>query len=150
MMAGIGRRDTTIELFLRSGLHRMGYRFKVDDPSLPGRPDLVFPRYRAVIFLNGCFWHGHDCALFKWPSTNRERWRRKLEGNRVRDTRNRRALRREGWRVLDVWECALRGSDRVDPERVLERSARWLEGDSMKQTIRGTGHPGQSMNRQAA
>lgn len=149
-MAGIGRRDSAIERFLRSGLHGMGYRFKVDDASLPGRPDLVFPRFRAVMLVNGCFWHGHDCDLFKWPSNNREKWRKKLEGNRERDRRTRRLLRQEDWRVLEVWECALRGPDRLDPESVLDRSQRWLESGGEKGTIRGRRRTARGATRRAA
>lgn len=137
MMAGISRRDTAIELALRKELHARGFRYLLDHSALPGRPDLVLPRYRAVIFVNGCFWHLHDCSLFKMPSTNRERWRKKLEGNRERDRRVRRQLAELEWRVLDVWECALKGPGRIPAERVAERAAGWITGEKMRGTIRG-------------
>jgi DNA mismatch endonuclease (patch repair protein) len=137
MMAGISRRDTAIEVSLRKELHRRGFRYTLDCRTLPGRPDIVLPRYRAVIFANGCFWHFHDCSLFKMPSTNSDFWRRKLEGNRRRDLRVRRELRELDWRVLDVWECAFKGPDRIGLERVVERTSEWIQGENRKSTIRG-------------
>ena len=137
MMAGISRRDTAIEVSLRKELHRRGFRFRLDRGDLPGRPDIVLPRYRAVILANGCFWHFHDCSLFKMPSSNRDFWKKKLEGNRVRDLRVRRELRRLDWRVLEIWECALKGPDRIGLERVAERAAEWIKSEGGKGTIRG-------------
>ena len=130
MMAGIGPKDTRPELMIRRGLHAMGYRYRLHDRKLPGRPDLVFPSRRAVIFIHGCFWHGHDCSLFRWPGTRPQFWRDKIGGNIVRDARVRQALMANGWRVLDVWECALRGRDRQPPETVLAASAAFLDGDT--------------------
>lgn len=137
MMAGIPRRDTAIEMALRKELHRRGFRFTLDRGDLPGRPDIVLPRYRAVIFANGCFWHFHECSLFKMPATNRESWETKLEGNRRRDGRVRRELRELDWRVLDIWECSLRGPGRSGANRVAERAAEWIISKSRKGTIRG-------------
>lgn len=137
VMAGIPRRDTAIELILRKELHRRGFRFRVDRGDLPGRPDIVLPRYRAAVFANGCFWHFHDCSLFRMPGSNRDFWQRKLEGNRERDLRKRRELRDLDWRVLDVWECALKGPDRIGLDRVAERAAEWIKGEGRRGTIRG-------------
>jgi DNA mismatch endonuclease, patch repair protein len=111
VMSRIRGRDTKPELALRSMLHRLGYRFTVNGPknkSLPGRPDIVLPKYRTVIFVHGCFWHGHeDCRGFRLPQTRREWWRAKIEGNQARDQRKQTALLHLGWNVVTIWECAL-------------------------------------------
>lgn len=112
VMSRIRGRDTRPELIVRSMLHRLGYRFTVGGPknrSLPGRPDLVLPKYGCVVFVHGCFWHGHEhCRYFRLPKSRTEWWTAKIEGNRARDARNERALRELGWHVVTVWECALR------------------------------------------
>ncbi|BCX47114.1 hypothetical protein HAHE_10220 [Haloferula helveola] len=112
VMSRIRGRDTKPELFLRSMLHRLGYRFTVSGPAnreLPGRPDVVLPKYQTVIFVHGCFWHGHeDCPAFRMPKSRTEWWTAKIEGNRARDARNEEAVRRLGWHVVTVWECALK------------------------------------------
>lgn len=111
MMAGIRGRNTKPEILIRSLLHRQGFRFRLHARSLPGRPDIVLQRYGAVIFVNGCFWHGHDCSFFKWPKTRPEFWRKKIRRNRVLDRRAMRELLASGWRVAIVWECAIRGAN---------------------------------------
>lgn len=126
MMAAVRGRDTRPELFLRKSLHRLGFRYRLQAKELPGKPDLVFPRYRAVLFAHGCFWHMHDCPLFKWPSTREEFWKSKLEANRTRDERNTAALADLGWRVGIVWECSLKGPTRRDSEEVIKQCADWL------------------------
>jgi DNA mismatch endonuclease, patch repair protein len=112
VMSRIRGRDTKPELALRSILHRLGYRFTVSGPknkSLPGKPDIVLPKYRTVIFVHGCFWHGHDhCAHFRLPKSRSAWWKRKIEGNRARDLHNENAIRDAGWHVVTIWECALR------------------------------------------
>ena len=112
VMSRIRGGDTKPELALRSMLHRLGYRFTVHGPknkSLPGRPDLVLPKYRTVIFVHGCFWHGHEnCRHFRLPKSRHEWWRQKIEGNQARDLRNENALRALGWHVVTIWECALK------------------------------------------
>lgn len=105
-------RDTKPELILRRGLHARGLRFRLYRKDLPGKPDLVFPKHRAVIQVHGCFWHGHDCPMFKWPTTRAEFWKEKIGGNRRRDLGTLEALHVRGWRVLVVWECALRAPGR--------------------------------------
>ena len=105
-MAQIRGRNTKPEVLVRSVLHRKGFRFRLHGKGLPGRPDIVLPKYRAVIFVHGCFWHRHrGCKNCTTPTNNREFWVAKLEGNAGRDRRHRSALRRIGWRVLTVWEC---------------------------------------------
>ncbi len=118
VMALIRGRDTKPELALRSLLHRAGYRFTVRGPlnrALPGRPDLVLPRYRTVVFVHGCFWHGHaNCPAFRLPKSRCDFWQAKITGNQARDLRNEAALRALGWHVVTIWECALRKkSDRL-------------------------------------
>jgi DNA mismatch endonuclease, patch repair protein len=126
-MAAIRANNTGPELVVRKALHELGYRFRLHVPSLPGRPDMVLARHRAVIFINGCFFHGHHCSYFRWPATRAEFWRTKIAGNRERDLRNVAELRLRGWRVLTVWECALRGQ-RSQRLRALESAAVWLRG----------------------
>jgi DNA mismatch endonuclease (patch repair protein) len=109
MMSGIHGRNTKPEILIRSLLHRRGFRFRLHVRDLPGKPDIVLPRYHAVVFVHGCFWHGHDCPLFKWPSTRPEFWREKIERNRANDSKVTGALLAGGWRVGIVWECAVRG-----------------------------------------
>lgn len=112
VMSLIRGRDTKPELALRSMLHRLGYRFTVNGPknrSLPGKPDLVLPKFRTVIFVHGCFWHGHpDCSAFRLPKSRVAWWKAKIEGNRARDFRNENELLRLGWHVVTIWECALK------------------------------------------
>lgn len=129
MMSGIRGRNTKPEILIRSLLHRRGFRFRLDARDLAGRPDIVLPRYRAVIFVHGCFWHGHDCHLFKWPQTRPDFWRDKIGRNRANDAKAQAALLEAGWRVATVWECALRGANR-DIDGVLQRLIDWLHGDA--------------------
>ena len=124
MMAGIRGADTRPELVLRRELHRRGFRYRLHVRGLPGRPDMVFPRWRAALFVHGCFWHGHGCTLFRWPKNNEAFWRTKIEGNRARDTRKADALRQAGWRVGSVWECALRHS--ASRLNTVEACTTWL------------------------
>lgn len=118
-MAGIKGRDTRPELLVRSYLHKTGLRFRLHARDLPGRPDLVLPKYGALVFVEGCFWHGHHCQKGRIPGTNSAFWSLKIETNKARDLRNQRALRRTGWRVFRVWECQL--VKPVNRERVLAR-----------------------------
>lgn len=137
MMSGIRGTNTKPELLLRKGLHAMGFRFRLHDRSLPGKPDIVLPRYNAVIFAHGCFWHGHDCHLFKWPSTRPEFWQAKIARNRAVDERTDAALTEAGWRQAIVWECALKGKTRLPLEDVIQSCAEWLRSDQPRLEIRG-------------
>jgi len=136
-MAAIRGSDTKPELLIRRGLHAEGFRFRLHGRKLPGKPDLILPRYRAVIFVHGCFWHRHNCQLFKWPKTRQEFWREKIEGNAERDRRAEAELKATGWRVLTVWECALKGPSRPDMRGVIERIAKWLRSSDMVGEVRG-------------
>ena len=125
-MAAIRGSDTKPEMIVRKGLHVHGFRYRLHDKKLPGRPDLVLPKHRAVIFVNGCFWHGHHCELFRWPSTREEFWREKITANVERDRRNAALLTKAGWRIGVVWECSLKGKNRLSAETVVQALADWL------------------------
>lgn len=137
MMSGIRAADTKPELQIRRLLHGAGYRYRLHERSLPGSPDLVLRKYRAVVFIHGCFWHGHGCHLFKWPTTRREFWEQKIESNQVRDQRTKKALQHSGWRTLTVWECALKGRYRWAPEDLLRALEGWLVSDVVDREIAG-------------
>lgn len=108
-MAAIKGRDTKPEILVRKMVHRMGYRFRLHRKDLPGKPDLVFPRLRKIIFVHGCFWHKHKCpAGSKIPAQNFDFWEHKRQLNKERDKRTLRSLRRAGWSVLILWECKLK------------------------------------------
>jgi len=137
MMSGIRGKNTKPEMLLRRGLHARGLRYRLHARDLPGSPDLVFPARKAVLFAHGCFWHGHDCHLFRMPGSRPDFWRTKIERNREVDRRAVEALRQAGWRVGVVWECALKGRTRLDLETVLDACAAWArEGGDMLE-IRG-------------
>lgn len=108
-MSRIRTKGTNIELEVRRGLHMLGLRFRLGGAGLPGRPDIVLPKYRTVVLVHGCFWHGHQCQLFRWPKTRPEFWSAKIGMNRDRDQRTVSELSRLGWNVEIVWECELRG-----------------------------------------
>ena len=115
-MSRIRSRNMKPELIVRSMVRRLGYRFRLHRRGMPGRPDLVFPRRRAVIFVNGCFWHWHPdpkCPIAGLPKSNLGYWKPKLERTRIRDREHMTALEADGWRVLSVWECHLRRLDEV-------------------------------------
>jgi DNA mismatch endonuclease (patch repair protein) len=114
-------------MLLRRGLYAKGFRFRLHRRDLPGCPDLVFPRFRAVVFVHACFWHGHDCPMFKLPATRTEFWAAKIEGNRARDVRALERLAAAGWRTLVIWECTLRGPARRPAGEVVDRIIAWLE-----------------------
>ena len=137
IMARIRGKDTRPEMLVRRGLHARGFRYRLHDRRLPGRPDLVFAQYRAVILVHGCFWHGHHCHLFRWPKSRAEFWRRKITGNRERDAGNLARLRAHGWRVLVIWECALRGSRRHPLDSVLNDAVAWLSSADRCRELEG-------------
>lgn len=117
-MSRVRGKDTGPELTVRRMAHRMGLRYRLHGADLPGKPDLVFPRWKKVIFVHGCFWHGHRCkAGRRRPASNTDYWNRKLDRNKERDKQNRRALKRLGWEVLVIWECQL-GDDYALRERL--------------------------------
>jgi DNA mismatch endonuclease, patch repair protein len=108
-MSRIRGKNTSCELLVRKYLFSQGFRFRIHDRRFPGHPDIVLPKYRAIVFVNGCFWHGHsDCSLFRLPLTHTEFWSEKILKNTLRDTRNQKLLEQMCWRVFIVWECELR------------------------------------------
>lgn len=126
IMRAVKGEDTAPEIAVRSMVHRMGFRFRLHRKDLAGNPDLVFPRLQKIVFVHGCFWHGHDCARgARIPKANAGYWRAKIARNSVRDAANLRALKAEGWRVAVVWECALK-----NPARVASRLARFLRSET--------------------
>jgi len=137
MMAGIRGKDTKPEKIIRSGLHAQGVRFRLHVRDLPGKPDLVLPKYHAVIFVHGCFWHGHDCKIFKLPDTRRDFWGRKYERNRENDSRQNAQLRVLGWRIATIWECALKGSAKYEPDLLISKLFDWLHSEVEELEIRG-------------
>lgn len=137
-MSRIRSRDTGPEILIRRALFARGYRYRLHDRKLPGRPDIVFPGRRALIMIHGCFWHAHGCHLSATPATRREFWEQKLRENRARDDRVLNALSLAGWRVLTVWECALRGKNRQDPGAVIDACERFLNHPEVRcATIEG-------------
>ena len=136
-MAAIRGSHTKPELVVRKALHAAGLRYRLHARELPGKPDLVFPRHRAVVLVNGCFWHQHDCHLFKWPGTRQEFWREKIGRNIANDEKSISALRAAGWRVATIWECALKGRSRLDETEAMRRLANWIRSGQDTLTIRG-------------
>ena len=133
MMAGIRAKNTKPEVALRSALHRLGFRFRIHDRALPGRPDIVLPRYRAAVQVHGCFWHRHDeCHFATTPSSNREFWQTKFESNVQRDRAAELRLQESGWRTGVIWECAIKERGAAQVAREL---AAWLTSRSDKVEI---------------
>ncbi|WP_374600740.1 very short patch repair endonuclease [Niveibacterium sp.] len=130
MMSGIRAKNTRPEVFLRKGLHALGFRFRLHAKDIPGKPDIVLPKYRALIVVHGCFWHGHGCRYCKTPKTNTAFWQQKIQGNKHRDEETLRRQLDLGWRCLVVWECGIREAARPDSELMIVRlAAEWLLGE---------------------
>lgn len=140
MMRGIRGKDTRPERYVRSLLHRHGFRFRKNVRKLKtrGEVDIVLPRYRAVILVHGCFWHGHDCVYFKLPASNPEYWTTKIERNRSGDKCTEATLRALGWRVCTVWECTLRGKTAWPDEKLITSLAKWLRSEQPTHVLAGT------------
>jgi len=132
MMSGIRSKNTKSELLIRKRLFGMGFRYRINDKKLVGSPDIVLPKYHTVIFVHGCFWHGHDCDLFKLPGTRTEFWREKIDKNRERDAKVLNQLHAEGWRICIVWECAIKGKTRLlQIDDTVHTIAEWLRSDDV-------------------
>ncbi len=128
-MAAIRGKDTKPEMTVRKFLHRRGFRYRLHVKDLPGKPDIVIPKFRTVVFVHGCFWHRHKgCKNAVLPKTNPDFWEKKLKGNVKRDRKNLEALRNMGWRIVVVWECAMKGKNAGETEVILDRTAEWLTG----------------------
>jgi len=129
MMSGIKGKNTSPEVIIRKALHARGFRFRIHVNNLPGKPDLVLPKYKAVIFVHGCFWHGHSCRYFKVPKTRQEFWLDKIGKNKSRDNKNLLLLQAEKWRVLVVWECAVRSMKKHKSICLVDQISDWLVSD---------------------
>lgn len=137
VMSRIRGQNTSLELKIRKALFRRGFRYKLHEKNLPGKPDLVFPSYSSIIFIHGCFWHGHNCHLFKWPSTRSDFWELKINRNRQVDARNYRRLKEDNWFILTIWECALKGKKRQPLEDVIDSVEHWLLYETKDKQIKG-------------
>ena len=126
MMSGIRTKDTKPEVIVRKKLHSYGYRYRKNLKNLPGTPDIVLKKYGAVIQIYGCFWHGHNCHLFKWPKSNEEFWHTKINTNRKNDLKNQKKLLDDGWKILVIWECALKGKRKRDFDSIIDLISSWL------------------------
>ncbi len=126
-MSQIKEKNTKPEELVCKYLFSQGFRYRKNDKRLPGSPDIVLSKYKTVIFVNGCFWHGHEgCKYFVWPKSNAEFWRNKIETNIVRDKKKIGELEALGWKVIVIWECELKSSNR---DGTLERTANEIKGD---------------------
>ena len=119
-MAAVKSKDTSPELVVRRLVHALGYRYRLHVRSLPGTPDLAFPRLRKIINVSGCFWHMHGCGRCRIPATRRQYWIEKLRRNARRDARSQRALNRAGWSVMNIWECQIQRTDEITLRRRIE------------------------------
>jgi DNA mismatch endonuclease (patch repair protein) len=126
MMAAIKAKDTKPEMAVRRGLHAMGFRYSLHSNRFPGRPDMVLAKYRAVIFVHGCYWHGHDCGEVRPAASNESYWSPKIARNRERDARNLAAVEAAGWRHLVIWECAFRRKGAAALDETVRQAAEWL------------------------
>jgi DNA mismatch endonuclease (patch repair protein) len=137
LMSRIKVKDTGIELAVRHGLHALGFRYRLHDSKLFGRPDIALPKYQVVVFVHGCFWHGHHgCPYFRLPKTRADFWQEKINRNRLNDIKNLSALQQAGWRVATVWECALRGPH-CDTSMVVQTLGNWIRGTGPTLEISG-------------
>ncbi|MDS1308884.1 very short patch repair endonuclease [Marinobacter xiaoshiensis] len=130
MMSGIRGKNTKPELVVRQALHARGFRYRLHRKDLAGKPDITLPRYNAVVFINGCFWHGHSCHLFKWPKTRREFWRSKIGANQERDRKSIETLLDRGWRVFILWECSVKNARAESLASVIDDLSSWITGSS--------------------
>jgi DNA mismatch endonuclease (patch repair protein) len=137
VMSRVKSKDTAPELLIRKSLHRLGLRYKLHDPKLDGKPDLVFPKYHAVIFIHGCFWHGHNCGRTGIPKNNREFWTEKIERNRKNDNKHTINLIKAQWRTLIVWECAIQGKNKIKIDDLVGLIRNWLLSAETSGVIQG-------------
>jgi len=132
IMSSVRNKSTNIEQAVRKALFAKGFRYKINDKTLPGSPDIVLPKYQAVIFVHGCFWHGHTCQHGSIPKSHQKFWRSKIENNMTRDKENITKLVKLNWRVAVVWECSIRGSSSPSFEKNINSIEAWLKGQSLQ------------------
>ena len=135
MMSGIKNKNTKPEIAIRKLLYKRGFRYRLHTPKLPGKPDIVLNKYNAVIFIHGCFWHGHDCRLFKWPKSHPEFWKKKIEYNRHKDQKVMQELKTLGCRICVIWECSIKYA-KTDFFAIIEEISIWLRSDSYYMELR--------------
>lgn len=128
IMSKIRSRNTSIEVIVRKWLFAYGYRFRINDKRYPGTPDIVLPKYKTMIFINGCFWHGHNCKIGHIPKTNVKYWKNKIERNKQRDLKIYKQLTEMGWKVITLWECEIKS----DPEIRLIKLLQEIRGEYLK------------------
>ncbi|KQP24791.1 hypothetical protein ASF27_11790 [Methylobacterium sp. Leaf102] len=137
-MSRVRSKGTSPEIAVRRILHSLGYRFRLHRRDLPGTPDIVLPRHRVAVFVHGCFWHGHQCQLFRVPATRTKFWTTKIETNRRRDAIAKTSLISDGWRTMCIWECAVRGRGRISEEELGLAITAFLSGSTKDSDIVGT------------
>lgn len=135
MMSGIKGKNTSPELIIRKALHARGFRFRIHTAHLPGKPDLILPKFKAAIFVHGCFWHGHNCRYFKPPKTRTAFWMNKINKNKVRDAVQIAKLNEIGWRTLIIWECAIRKMKSENSNTLIDTVVDWLSNNSILQEL---------------
>lgn len=136
-MSAIKSANTRPEIKIRKALFAKGYRYRLHDKKLPGKPDIVLPKYNTIIFINGCFWHGHkNCYLYKQPANNREFWGQKIEANRKRDEEVIGMLLDKKWKVLVIWECSIKGRYKLPFKEVIHRIEEFIHSDESYAEIR--------------
>lgn len=137
MMAGIRGKNTKPEMIVRKALHARGFRFRLHDKKIPGKPDIILPKYNSLIIINGCFWHGHTCKYFKLPKNNTDFWLKKINSNQSRDTLITKKQLNAGWRCLIIWECAIRAikHQEIVQNNLAEIIVCWLKSHSAYATI---------------
>lgn len=136
LMSRIRARNTKPELLVRKIIHSAGFRYRLHAKGVPGRPDIALSPRAKLIFVNGCFWHGHDCRGTRLPKSNRKFWRDKIKRNKARDVRNLTECCQLGWSCLVIWECALRGKGRLSEERLSREIITWLEREVKRPSIK--------------
>jgi DNA mismatch endonuclease (patch repair protein) len=142
MMAAIRAKDTKPEMAIRRGLHAIGFRYGLHSSRFPGKPDMVLPKHRAVVFIHGCYWHGHGCGEIKPAASNESYWSPKIAKNRERDARNLAAVEAAGWRHLTIWECSFRRKGSKALETTVRKAAEWIRNGRPSAEIgRGSSGP---------
>ena len=137
LMSGIRGKNTKIEIQIRKSLFARGFRYRLHVQHLQGKPDIVLPRYNALIFVHGCYWHGHDCHLFRLPSSNKDFWFLKIKSNQERDASVQKTLIASGWRIAIVWECAIRGRGQIGLKAVIDCLDHWLKHEDGNVIVKG-------------
>ncbi|WP_372741993.1 very short patch repair endonuclease [Neptunomonas sp.] len=136
-MAAIKGQGTKPEIWLRKRLHAAGFRYRLNVRTLPGKPDIVLPKYQAVILIHGCFWHMHHCPAFRLPKTRTDWWEEKLSANHKRDIEKHNQLVNAGWRILTIWECAIKGRYRINEALLLSLVKDWIISGTTSAELKG-------------